>query len=133
MDRVVLDTNVLVSAFTSPSGVPGQIFDMWQGNKFILVISHYILDELERILIKKIGLSEDFVLERTQQFTWLAQLVEPTEVFENLAEENDWPILGTAVAGQADYLVTGDRVLLNLKHYGGTPIVSPKQFLNEKS
>src|SRR3989344_5351609 len=128
MDRVVLDTNVLVSAFTTPAGVPGQIFDMWQGNKFILIVSHYILDELERILIKKIGLSENFVLSRIEQFNRLAWLVEPTEVFENLVEENDWPILGTAVAGRADYLVTGDRVLLNLKHYGGTPIVSPKQF-----
>jgi uncharacterized protein len=54
--RVVIDTNVFVSALLSPTGVPNQIFHYWELSYFDLLVSQESLDELERVLhYPKIG------------------------------------------------------------------------------
>jgi predicted nucleic acid-binding protein len=48
--RVVLDTNVLVSAAGYPGGTPARILDAWESGEFRLILSNYILGELVRVL-----------------------------------------------------------------------------------
>lgn len=129
MSRAVLDSNVLVSAFIAPAGAPGQIFTAWQKNHFQLIISEYIISEVTRILETKLKLDRDFILSRIYEFYNLADLVEPTAVYHPGLEESDWPILGTAVAGQAWFLVTGDQALLRLKEFADVLIITPREFL----
>jgi predicted nucleic acid-binding protein len=55
--------------------------------------------------------------------------VNPIDVAADVCRDpNDLPILGTAVAGNADYVVTGDQDLLMLKSYLGITIISPREF-----
>lgn len=129
--RAVLDTNVLVSALVTPRGVAGRIFDAWESSRFEPVTSPYILDELARVLIEKIGLHRALVLQRVELFYRLASVVEPVEVFAPSIDYNDLPILGTAVAGRADCLVTGDQLLLSIKNIHRIPIITPRTFIAE--
>lgn len=129
MKRVVLDSNVLISAFSMPHGIVGQIFDAWQEGRFILIISDYIINEVARILEIKMRMDMDFILHRVEALYSFAEIVEPAQIIVDTVEDNDLPILGTAVAGIADVLVTGDRVLLDLEFVQNIPIITPREFL----
>lgn len=128
--RVVLDTNVLVSAFASPRGVSGRIFDMWEADRFELVTSEYILDELARVLIKKLKVPPSPVRDAISRFYSTATVVTPLSVHVDTIDDNDLPILGTALAGRASYLVTGDKIILAHGRIHSIPIITPRDFLN---
>jgi len=129
--RMVLDTNVLVSALITPGGLPDQLLQRWETGDFTLVTSAKQIDELDRVL----------AYEKLQRFIHrnqanrlvatirhLAIVVEglPTVTVSQDADDN--VILATAMAGGADQLVTGDKGhLLGLKQAGGVPIITVRQ------
>ncbi len=127
--RVVLDTNVLVSGLAYPAGFPGRIVSAWKQGGLELVLSRFILDEMVRVLprLSRIALSEDEIRDLADSFLFLAENVEPVSVVEkHLRDSADALILGTLLAAQADYLITGDKDLLALAHQ--YPILSPSEF-----
>ena len=127
--RVVLDTNVLVSGLAYPASVPGRILGAWQQGGLDVVLSKYILDEMVRVLphLKRITLSRAEIRDLADSFLFMAEIVEPSgEVDEALRDKADGPVLGTLLASNADYLVTGDKDLLALT--GRYPIVTPAVF-----
>jgi putative PIN family toxin of toxin-antitoxin system len=83
-----------------------------------LILSPYILWELERILtyprlLKRSGLSSSDIAEYLENLAQVASLVTPEEIPKSLLRDpTDGPILGTAVAGQAEILCTRDADLL---------------------
>ncbi len=127
--RVVLDTNVLLSGLAYPASIPGQIVVAWSMGAVDVVFSRYILDEAVRALprMPRVRLSQDEIRNLVESLVFLAEIVEPSLVIEDaLRDKADLPILGTFVAAQADYLVTGDKDLLALA--GKYPIVTPAAF-----
>jgi putative PIN family toxin of toxin-antitoxin system len=127
--RVVLDTNVLVSALAYPGSIPGRILNAWREGEVDLVLSRYILDEMVRVLprLPRITLTAAEIRDLADSFLFLAEIVEPsTEPEATLRDPADQLVLGTLRATQADYLVTGDKDLLALgERY---PIVTPAIF-----
>jgi len=128
---VVLDTNVLFSAFATPSGAVAQIVTLLQERgEPILFTSTYILDEFERIYILKHHPDVSQLRLAIETIEESAVRVYPIPIGRIKGiDANDLPILGTAVAARAEYLVTGDRALLRLKNYYGTKIITPRAFL----
>ncbi len=127
--RVVLDTNVLLSGLAYPASIPGQIVAARSMGAVDVVLSRYILDEAVRALprMPRVRLSQDEIRNLVESLVFLAEIVEPSLVIEDaLRDKADLPILGTFVAAQADYLVTGDKDLLALA--GKYPIVTPAAF-----
>jgi uncharacterized protein len=127
--RVVLDTNVLVSGLAYPQGVPGRIVNAWQRGGLDVVLSKYILDEMVRVLprLARIKLSAAETRDLADSFLFLAEMVEPSgEIDPALRDRADAPVLGTLLASQADYLITGDKDLLALA--GKYSIVTPTVF-----
>jgi putative PIN family toxin of toxin-antitoxin system len=127
--RVVLDTNVLVSGLAYPESVPGRILSAWQQGGLNVVLSRYILDEMVRVLprLSRIKLGPQEIRDLADSFLFLAEIVEPSgEVEEALRDKADQPVLGTLLAAQADYLITGDKDLLALT--GRYSIVTPAAF-----
>ncbi len=131
MTRATLDTNVLVSVFAKPKGAPGEIYQLWKEGRFDLAISAYILKELERVLVKKLGLKQSFVDDRLHEFYTLAFIVDPIELEIKGIQSKDLPIIGTALAGHASMLVTGDKQILKFASFDNVRIVSPQKFLAE--
>jgi putative PIN family toxin of toxin-antitoxin system len=127
--RVVLDTNVLVSALAYPGGKPGRILSAWREGGLDLVLSRYILDEMVRVLprLSRITLTPAEIRDLADSFLFMAEIVEPSlEPEAALRDQADQRVLGTLRASQADYLVTGDKDLLALaQRY---PIVTPAIF-----
>lgn len=130
MIRAVLDTNVLISALEF-GGLPAKIYDAWERNDFIVVLSRYILDEFARIAIDKVQFDTPRLNLALSNLYNSAEIVEPFPVEHPNIFPNDWPILGTAVAGKVDFLVTGDKKILKLREYLGIEIINPRQFIME--
>lgn len=127
--RVVLDTNVLVSGLAYPGSVPGRIVGAWRQGGLEVVLSHYILDELARVLprLSRIKMAPNEIRDLTDSLMFLADIVEPQgEPDTNLRDPADQPVLLTLVASQARYLITGDKDLLALAN--DYPILTPADF-----
>ena len=128
--RVVLDANVLLAGvFTR--GVCERVLDTcWENAPAIVVVgSEHILGEFADNAETKFGVPPEQIVEAVESLRHRMELVEPSEVATDACRDaDDLPVLGTATAGKADYLVTGDRDLLVLKSFQGIPIVSPREF-----
>ena len=112
-------------------GLPGFLLDLALTPAFTLVISPAVLEGLEEKLRLKFNLSaEDGVAVRAKLLS-AAQLVEPDFILEVIHNDpDDNRILECAVAGKANYIVSGDRHLLRLKEHAGIPILTTRQFLD---
>jgi putative PIN family toxin of toxin-antitoxin system len=132
--RIVLDTNVLVSGLAYPGSTPGRILAAWRGGAIDVVLSRYILDELERVLPRLDRLrqwSGQDIQDMVDSLSLMADLVEPAASASGetrLAQQDpaDVPVLGTLLASAAEYLVTGDKDLLTLAN--SYPSVTPAWF-----
>ena len=125
--RVVLDSNVLVAAFAT-HGVCHEIFEYCLRNTTLLC-SDFISGEVERILIHKIKTPPKMVSEITRYLKSQTQWIVPEQgALGSLRDPSDYMIIATALSGNADYLITGDKDLLVLKEVKRIVIVSPRNF-----
>jgi len=130
MVKVVIDTNVLVSA-TLFGGNPEQVLDSAEEGKIKILISEEILEEFKEVLQRKFGFSLDIVEVTVSAIKEISTLVTPTQRLNVIKKkEDDNRILECAVEGKVQYIVSGDkRHLLPLKEYQGMKILSPAKFL----
>jgi putative PIN family toxin of toxin-antitoxin system len=130
--RIVLDTNVLISALAFPGSKPDQILYRIRRGETELFISPFILSELDRVLREKFRFTKKEADVRVNAIRAVAHVVTPTErITVVMANDDDNRILECVAAAQAEFLVTGDKErLLTLGSYRGTKIVTPAQFLD---
>jgi len=129
MSRVVLDTNVYISALLF-GGLPGSVLDLAILRAFTLILSPALLDELDEKLRAKFEMTmEDTAFLRARLET-VGEIVEPGEVLKVIVDDpDDNRVLECAVKGKADLIVSGDRHLLKLGMYRGIKIVTVRQFM----
>ncbi len=131
--RVVLDTNVLISALGFLGRETGKIWDLAEESGYELFLSEFILDELLRNLAGKAGLSENDaaeVIERVRDFSVIA--VPKSKVSVIRQKDADNRILECAVAANADVIVTGNmRHIRPLGSFRGIAILTPREFLDK--
>jgi putative PIN family toxin of toxin-antitoxin system len=130
MYSATLDTNTLVSA-TIARGKEYALFELAKKGKFRLLISLSILLEYKRIISAgRFGYTSEFVEELVSSILGTSDLVFPEIKLDVVKEDpNDNKILECAVAGKADFIVSGDKHLLKLKKYKGIKIVRTSDFL----
>jgi putative PIN family toxin of toxin-antitoxin system len=133
--RVVLDTNILISALMIKGGNPAAIYRAWQEGQFTLLTCVEHLDEL-RATLRKPALAERIKPYRAgglvNEVTGLAESVGSLPHVRRSSDPTDDFLLALSEAGRADYLVTGDKTgLLTLKYHKGTRIVSARVFATE--
>ena len=130
--RVVLDTNVWVSGLLVPQGKAGKIIDAWHQGHLSVVVSQPIFQEIERVLLyPKIFKRLKWDIVKIKHYiNMLSLLTEEVDVKKcSVIVQKDFDdslILETLIVSQADYLVTGDMVLLEL--YNDYPIISVAEF-----
>lgn len=132
MARLVLDTNVLVSAVIA-DGKPRILPRRCIGGAHTLLQSKDTLRELVDVLRRpKFLMAEEEVHHVLGAVAAIAEIIEPKTHLEVVkADPADDRFLELAVEGNADYLVSGDRHLLSLKTYGGVPIRRVHEILSE--
>ena len=131
--RAVLDTNVLVSAALNEHAPPGQIVRASHGGAFDLVSSPELISELNVVLNRprirsRLGWSLEDVSDFMRGVVADAIHVIATRRLEVVRDPDDNRVLEAAVAGAADYIVSGDADLLALGVYEGIEIVTPARF-----
>ena len=129
--KIVIDTNVWVSAVFW-GGKPRKVIEAWVDDKFRLVVTPAIRRELYQTVAKKakvLKIFPEYASEWLEVIDEKSILVRPKEKVEICRDSKDNMLLEAAVAGGADYLVTGDDDLLVLKTFEGTKIVTPAKFL----
>lgn len=126
--RVVLDTNVLISAILF-GGPPRELLQHAIQGRLQPVTSARLLDELEELLEGKFGFSPVAAAETRSEFEVLAEVVEPVEVPKVCRDPDDDEVLVAAVLGGAAVIVTGDRDLLDLGTHQGIEIQLPGVFV----
>jgi putative PIN family toxin of toxin-antitoxin system len=128
--RVVLDTNVLISAIFF-SGPPSQVLTAWVDEKFDLVVSTEILQEYRevagRLGAKYPGVEIGPILDRIALH---ALLVVPVKLPDDACtDRDDIKFLECALGSRADCVVSGDRALLRSSGYEGVEVVTPRVFV----
>jgi putative PIN family toxin of toxin-antitoxin system len=126
--RVVLDTNVLLSALIF-GGKPRAIVEMLAKRKIEVAISEAILTEMRRKIARKFS---SFLNELPQMELLLEQDAEVVKLgaitIDVCRDPDDNHILETAILGNCRIIVTGDKGLLVLKKYQGVSILTPADF-----
>ena len=125
MLKVVSDTNTLISAVIS-NGNEYQILRLVKLKKVQLVLSYEILWEFEDVIKRqKFGFSKEQIEKALEQVKSISKIVEPNIKLEVIKEDpDDNKVIECASEGKADYIVSGDNHLLDLKKYEGIKIVS---------
>ena len=131
--RLVVDTNILVSALLSAASLPAQLVVLWRAGRFDLLTAAEQLDEIGRVTrYPKIRerLNPAVAGRLVNDLRALAVMLDASPVVEVSPDPDDSYLLAMAVAGSADFLVTGDkRDLLGLETHAGTRIISARAFL----
>ncbi len=137
--RVVLDTNVWVSALLNPRGTPGQILDAVSGHRIQVVTTEHLLSELREVialpkirgLLESRGLWDDArLLVAIHPGVEVVPDEAPRAHWLDRDADDDW-VIECALTGGAEVIVTGDGALLELVSVEHVRIVSPSDFLEE--
>ena len=128
--RVVLDTNILISALMIQTGNPAVIYRAWREGRFTLLTCAEHLDEL-RATLRKPAIAERIKPYKAgslvNEMKKLAEIVDALPRVRRSPDPADDFLLGLSEAGRADYLVTGDKCgLITLEHHKETRIVSAR-------
>ena len=130
MTKVVLDTNILISAIVF-GGKPRAVLEAAIKGQIQLVLTVEIIEETRGLLEgRKFQFPRDIADLIVQELEALAEIVKPKErlsVIEKDPEDNR--VLECAIESQADYIVTGDLHLLEIKEFQGTKIMPPGELL----
>lgn len=129
--RVVLDTNILISALISPQGTTDRLYQAWKNKRFTLVSSEEQLDEFRRVTrYPKLKPYIEPALAGTMlnELRLLAVVLTTLPKLTVSHDPADNFLLAMAIAGKADVLTTGDKHdLLHLHAYKSVKILSARR------
>ncbi len=136
MLRVVIDTNVLVSAIIRPGGTTEAILRRWQSRQFALVSCRQAIGELDAVL-RRPSIAAKYRIRDEQRENLLALILErvilvPGDSVTGVvtADPKDDMFIACAVEGEAKYIISGDRHLLDLRCYRAIRVVTAAYFLH---
>jgi uncharacterized protein len=130
--KVVLDTNILISAFVFPGGPPETVFRLALERRVEIVTSPALLAEFARVLDLKFGWEPEKVESAVRQISRIASIVRPARSLRVVADDpDDDRVLEAAIEARADVIVSGDHHLLALANWDEISIRRAAEFLAE--
>ncbi len=132
---IVPDTSLLIAGSLFPSGAGGFVLDSWRNGEVGFVLSMPILDELEGVL-RRNQIPEHEIYYIRNSLAFHSKIVEPQRKISIIKDDPDNRILEAAVEGKADFIVSNDRHLLDLKEFEGIKIItreSMAEWIRKKS
>ena len=132
-ERLVLDTNVLISAALRRDSPPRAVVDALRAENGVLLFSEETFDELQTRLLRS---KFDRYVAREHRLVYLAQLRAVSEFVSitgaklGCRDPDDDKMLETALMGDANCLITGDQDILEMSWLRGIPMLRPAAFLD---
>jgi len=131
--RILLDTNILVSALLSRDGPPGQVLAAIKHQGHTLITSQFQIEEFRSVVSRKhlrTRISQEDAEDLVYNMEAVGVVVTDLPQIDLSPDPDDNLILATAVAGKADILVSGDKAdMLSLGNVEGIPILTARQAL----
>lgn len=131
--RILLDTNVLVSALLSRNGPPGRVLDAIREGRHTLISSPYLLNEIREVCSRphlRNRISVDELNSLLDNMVSVGHVVSQLPDISLSPDPKDNPILATALAGDAELIVSGDKShMQDLGNIQGIPILAPRDAL----
>jgi putative PIN family toxin of toxin-antitoxin system len=125
--KIVLDTNVLIAAFIS-HGTCNELLEHCALNHEV-ILSPFIIDEFTEKLTGKFGFTPEEANSAVNLLMSRFEIKHPLQLPRQICRDaDDDMIIGTALAGECECIVTGDKDLLALQKVNGIHIVSPGKF-----
>lgn len=125
--KVVLDTNVIIASFAT-RGLCNAVFELCL-DRFEIVISSFLIKEVETNLTKKLKLPHKLIREITEFLFENAKIIEIADIPQEVCKDPaDARVLALVQKSDAAYLITGDKELLAIKKFGSSKILSPRKF-----
>lgn len=132
--RIVVDTNVLISSTINQQGASARILDAVRSGKLILIASPLLLDEFDKV-IHRARISKKYPRTTAGAKEFLEYLSAKASIVRGIPASNfvredpkDDIVVASALEGNADCIVSGDRHLLALKEISDIPILTPAEF-----
>ncbi len=133
MVGVTADTNIYISALNF-GGAPDKLLDMARAGEIELHISDDILSEIMRVLHDKFRWSDEALALAKDRIADFTKTIQPGQAVQIVTKDpTDNKILDCALAGKSDYVVTGDKHLLDLGQVGNVKIVKPADFIKTQT
>lgn len=135
--RVVFDTNIFISMFIWRNKELEFLYNLFWQNKITVPVNIQIIQEITRVLnypkfsifLSKVNLTpEEIIGAITNNCLIFSSSEKPLKIIKD--DPSDNIILDCASASGADFIVSGDKHLLNLKSFQNIPILTPRQFIN---
>ena len=134
--KIVVDANLFASGLIKPNSNPGKILNLIKENQVDLIVSPAIIREIKRILLypklqkyhRKTAEEIDAYFEDILMFAWIVEGEEIANIIKDDPSDNKY--LACAYEGEADYIISGDHHLLDIKAYEGIEILKVKTFLS---
>jgi len=127
--RIVLDTNVIVSALVF-GGIPRGVLELAEAGQCQVFYSEPIQAEVRRVLSEKFDWPQTMLREALPPLWSVGQFIVPLTTIDAVPDDpDDNRILECAVEAEAQFIVSGDRHLLSLQSYKSISIVTPRQFI----
>ena len=126
--RVILDTNVLLSGLLIPRVAPAKLLDAWERKLFTLVASDALIAELRDVAgwpffrTRLRASAAELLAAGLRDFSFFCQDLPSGPI---APDPKDSYMLALAEAGEAEFLVTGDKALQSMKHHKSTRIITP--------
>lgn len=128
MHKIVVDTNVFISGFLF-GGNPRKIIDSWINKKYIFCLSPQLKAEIINKLKNKFLLSNRALQTIEEALDVNTEKYIPKKKLSICKDPQDNFLLELSDEAKADYLISGDKLVLKLRHYGKTKIISPREFI----
>ena len=129
MLKVVLDTNIFVSSIFWKKGNPHKVVELALDKKIHVFTSLEILQELEKVLRRDFEEPEEMIQRQISLILEYSTVINPSVKINIVADDpEDNKIIECAISCDADYIVTGDKHLLDLDEYRRIKIVTARKF-----
>ncbi len=132
MLKVVIDTNVFISGIVF-GGIPRKIIEAWLTKHYIFCLSPELKAEILIKLEKKFSLPQEAMTKIIESLDTYSQKYIPTQHVTMCKDPQDNFLLELADEAKADYLVSGDKLVVAMKVYKNTKIISPREFFDQLS
>lgn len=139
--RATFDTNIFVRSLIRKDNLANHLLSLWQSGRFVLVLSHVIIDEVKKVLSRqKLRIKYNYNLDEVINLINLlnqASIVEITSAFELCRDTSDNMFIDCAISGRVQFLVSTDKDLIDDDALNqalfefGIEIVDPPNFLNK--
>ena len=126
--KVVLDTNIFVSALVF-GGKPEKVYRLVLKRKIITYISLPIITEIIEVLTKKFNFNQIKLQQIERKIKKFFIVVNPSKVIDKVRDPDDNRVLEAAVEGNCDFIITGDKDLLDLGKFKKIKILTAEEFL----